>query len=101
MVDPPTSRVSLGALLTLPFFAYLALSDRLPFWARLASGALGAKLLFGRGGLLQGRIQLPYGYQPRRLRGYATPFGRVTLSSSRGLAGCGCGCGGKPGGCGG
>lgn len=101
--------VSMGTMLTLPFFAYLTFTTRLPLWARLVSGVIGAGLLVGEGGLLQtwsardsGEEPLFQGYgRGRKLRGYHTPWGEVSFSSERGLGDCGCGCGGKPGGCGG
>lgn len=101
--------VSMAAMLSLPFFAYLTFSNRLPAWARVVSGMLGGGILLGEGGLLQtwsakdaGEEPLFQGYpRRRRLKGFSTPFGEITFSGQRGLGDCGCGCGGKPGGCGG
>lgn len=95
--------IAMGTLLTLPFFAYLAWTPRLPTWARLVSGMLGAGLLFSENGPLHGFKMNSENYNGaprRRLRGYSTPFGEISFSQGRGL-GCGCGCNGKPGGCGG
>lgn len=41
------------AMLSLPFFAYLTFTPRLPGWARAAAMLLGTGVLFAEGGLIQ------------------------------------------------
>lgn len=51
--DYVTKGTAALAMVSLPFFAYLTFTPRLPGWARAAAMLLGTGVLFAEGGLLQ------------------------------------------------
>lgn len=80
------------AVLSLPFFAYLAFSPRLPGWARLFAAGLGVGALTSQGGLIQTWAARDAGApQEAVFQGYR--------GLTNGPGGCGCGCDGGPGDC--